>query len=64
MTLETRVNFGWFFDFFITLGMYSEIMEWRFTKLVNNLKEEAELRTRIENNLNNKTSKIYRNKTS
>lgn len=45
MTLETRVKFGWFFDFFITLRKYSEIMEWRFTKLVNNLKVEAELRT-------------------
>jgi hypothetical protein len=58
MSLETRVKFGWFFDFFITLHKYSEIMEWRFTKLVNNLKEEAELRTQIENNLSNKTSKI------
>jgi len=44
MILETRVKFGWFFDFFITQKKYSEIMEWRFTKLVNNLKEEAEIR--------------------
>lgn len=48
MTLETRVRFGWFFDFFITLRKYSDIMEWRFTKLVNNLKEEAELRAQNE----------------
>ncbi len=48
MILETRVKFGWFFDIFITLQKYSQIMEWRFTQLVNNLKEEAELRAQVE----------------
>ncbi len=55
MTLETRVKFGWFFDFFITLRKYSEIMEWRFTKLVNNLKVEAELRTVNEKRIKKNT---------
>jgi len=44
MTLETKVKFGWFFDIFITLNKYTEIMEWRFEKLIRNLKDEAEKR--------------------
>ena len=46
ITLETRVKFGWFFDFFITKSTYRSIMEWRFRQLLHNLKNESEARTR------------------
>lgn len=46
ITLETRVKFGWFFDFFITKSTYRSIMEWRFRQLLHNLKNESEARAR------------------
>ncbi|MDD3079662.1 MAG: hypothetical protein PHH37_11250 [Paludibacter sp.] len=44
ITLETKVEFGWFFDFFITKSTFKNIMEWRFHQLMLNLKQEAEKR--------------------
>lgn len=41
LVLETRVQFGWFFNFFITKPMYKKIMEWRFQKLLYNMRDEA-----------------------
>lgn len=43
-TLETHVEFGWFFDFFITQSRFKKIMEWRFERLLKNIKTEAEKR--------------------
>lgn len=43
-TLQTHVEFGWFFDFFITQSRFKKIMEWRFERLLKNIKAEAEKR--------------------
>jgi hypothetical protein len=43
-TFETRVRFGWFFDFFVTQSRYKSIMEWRINRYMHNLQEEAERR--------------------
>lgn len=45
--LETHIQFGWFFDIFITQSRYKKIMEWRLRKLVRNMKEESEKRERM-----------------
>jgi len=51
ISLETKVRFGWFFDVFITTKNYSGIMQWRFTKLMQNIAAEAERRAaRIKKN--------------
>jgi hypothetical protein len=42
--LETRTQFGWFFNIFITQNRYKTIMEWRLRRYVHNLKDEAEKR--------------------
>ena len=47
MTLETNIQFGWFFNVFITQPMFRYIMEWRFSKMLSNIKEEAERRTKL-----------------
>lgn len=44
ITLEIKVKFGRFFDFFITKFTYRYIMEWRFQKLMHNIALEAERR--------------------
>lgn len=54
LTLDTAVQFGWFFNIFITQPMYRSIMEWRFHKLLTNLRDEAEKR---QQNLNKETKK-------
>jgi len=51
-TLENHVRFGWFFDIFITQSRFKSIMEWRLKRFVNNLRDEAEHREKI--NLKNK----------
>lgn len=43
-TLETHIQFGWFFNVFITQYRYKKIMEWRLKQLVRNMKEESEKR--------------------
>ncbi|MDO9154420.1 MAG: hypothetical protein Q7U47_12095 [Paludibacter sp.] len=48
ITLETRVKFGWFFDIFITRYRFSSIMEWRFQRMMHNIKKEAERRESIK----------------
>lgn len=45
--LETHIQFGWFFDIFITQYRYKKIMEWRLRKLVRNMKEESEKREKM-----------------
>lgn len=47
LTLQTNVEFGWFFNVFITRSMFRNIMEWRFEKLLNNVKIEAEKRQKL-----------------
>ena len=49
ITLETKVKFGWFFDIFITQNKFKSIMEWRFLKLMHNIKVEAERRNKLQN---------------
>jgi len=44
ISLETRVKFGWFFDFFISHSLFRQIMEWRFVRLMKNIGNEAVLR--------------------
>ncbi len=48
--LETRVQFGWFFNFFINQISYKYIMEWRFKKILDNVCKEAERRTKLISN--------------
>ena len=43
-TLETHIQFGWFFDIFITQKRFRSIMEWRLKRLIYNMKDEAERR--------------------
>jgi hypothetical protein len=50
LTLETKVQFGWFFNIFITQVSYKYIMEWRFKKMMQNIKAEAERRTTLKQN--------------
>ena len=45
--LETRVQFGWFFNFFINQISFKYIMEWRFKKILDNVCNEAERRTKL-----------------
>jgi len=45
--LETRVQFGWFFNFFINQISFKYIMEWRFKKILDNVCKEAERRTKL-----------------
>ena len=42
--LETRAQFGWFFNIFITQNRYKSTLEWRLKQYVHNLKNEAERR--------------------
>jgi hypothetical protein len=42
--LETHIQFGWFFDIFITQNRYKKILEWRLEQLIRNMKEESEKR--------------------
>jgi hypothetical protein len=42
--LESHIQFGWFFNIFITQVSYKKIMEWRLKQLVRNMKEESEKR--------------------
>ncbi len=44
ITLETKVKFGWFFDIFISQNKFTSIMEWRFHRFMQNIKNEAERR--------------------
>ncbi len=47
LSLQTKVEFGWFFNIFITTSSFKSIMEWRFEKLLNNIKAEAEKREKL-----------------
>lgn len=47
--LDTKMSFGWFFNFFITQNRYKDTAEWRFKQLLFNLKEEAELLQKEKN---------------
>lgn len=49
ITLKTTVKFGWFFDIFISQNKFKNIMEWRFHKFMQNIKNEAERRDRLIN---------------
>lgn len=56
ITLETKVQFGWFFNVFITQPVFKGIMEWRFHKLLLNIKDEAERRTNETKPINSKVT--------
>ncbi len=45
LKMEISVRFGWFFNIFISKRRYRNLIEWRATGFMNNLKKEAELRT-------------------
>ena len=41
---DVKINFGWFFNFFITQRRYKSIVEWRIKKFTENIIDECELR--------------------
>jgi len=49
ISLETKVRFGWFFDFFISQSLFRQIMAWRYAGLLKNLGNEAVLRETNKN---------------
>jgi hypothetical protein len=42
MLLDAHVRFGWFFRIFITRRVYSDTVDWRFERFVNNIKLTAQ----------------------
>ncbi len=44
-TLETHIQFEWFFDIFITKYKYKKFLEWRLKQLVRNIKDETDKET-------------------
>ncbi len=48
LVLESHIQFGWFFDLFITQNRFKSIMEWRLKRFVNNIKNEAERREKLQ----------------
>lgn len=45
---NVSINFGWFFNLFITQKRYKSIVEWRIKKFNDNIIDECELRQKIE----------------
>jgi hypothetical protein len=45
---NVEINFGWFFNLFITQKRYKSIVEWRIKKFAENIKDECERRTKFE----------------
>jgi hypothetical protein len=41
---SVTINFGWFFNFFITQKRYKSIVEWRIKKFIENIKQECDKR--------------------
>lgn len=41
---SVSINFGWFFNFFITQKRYKSIVEWRIKKFIENIKQECDKR--------------------
>ncbi|MBN2765631.1 MAG: hypothetical protein JXR27_04600 [Paludibacteraceae bacterium] len=48
ISLETKVQFGWFFNIFITQTAFRSIMEWRFHQMMQNIRDEAERRYSLQ----------------
>lgn len=44
LVTDVKINFGWFFNFFITKRRYKSIVEWRIKKFTENIADECELR--------------------
>ena len=44
LVTDVKINFGWFFNFFITKRRYKSIVEWRIKKFTENIVEECEMR--------------------
>ena len=44
---DVDINFGWFFNFFITQKRYKSIVEWRIKKFTENIIDECEHRQAI-----------------
>ena len=47
--MRVNVTFNWFFNLFITQRRYADLIEWRITGFLNNMKQETERRLLIEN---------------
>ena len=45
---DVNINFGWFFNFFITQKRYKSIVEWRIKKFNENIIDECDRRQGIE----------------
>jgi hypothetical protein len=45
---SVTINFGWFFNFFITQKRYKSIVEWRIKKFIENIKQECDKRQEKE----------------
>lgn len=48
LVTNVSINFGWFFNLFITQKRYKSIVEWRIKKFNENIIDECERRQRIE----------------
>lgn len=44
---DVDINFGWFFNFFITQKRYKSIVEWRIKKFTENIIDECERRQAV-----------------
>lgn len=44
ITTDVKINFGWFFNIFITQRRYKSIVEWRIKKFAENIKIECDSR--------------------
>jgi len=48
LTTNVDINFGWFFNLFITQKRYKSIVEWRIKKFTENIIDECERRQQLE----------------
>lgn len=45
---NVEINFGWFFNLFITQKRYKSIVEWRIKKFAENIRDECERRDKFD----------------
>lgn len=48
LVTNVKINFGWFFNLFITQKRYKSIVEWRIKKFTENIIDELERRKELE----------------
>ena len=51
LVTDMKINFGWFFNLFITQRRYKTIVEWRVKKFTTNIEEECEKRQVLVNKI-------------